>query len=84
MIMTDDKPDKLGSAMQPQKAADKTEARMKNPSSSGRLGRDVQNKIGQQLRAMYDDVVKEGVPDRFSDLLSRLENSDDKSNEGSR
>ena len=28
----------------------------------GRLGRDVQSKIGQQLRSMYDDVVKRGCP----------------------
>ena len=83
--MTDEKPDKPGNSMQPPRAADKSEARMKNPSSSGRLGRDVQNKIGQQLRAMYDDVVKEGVPDRFSDLLRQLDNSDDSNpNEGSR
>ena len=39
----------------------------------GRLGRDVQNKIGQQLRAMYDNVVGEGVPDRFSNMLERLD-----------
>jgi hypothetical protein len=39
----------------------------------GRLGRDVQNKIGQQLRAMYDNVVGEGVPDRFSSMLERLD-----------
>jgi hypothetical protein len=39
----------------------------------GRLGRDVQSKIGQQLRAMYDGVVSEGVPDRFTDMLQRLD-----------
>ena len=39
----------------------------------GRLGRDVQNKIGQQLRAMYDDVVNDGVPDRFVDMLRQLD-----------
>ena len=39
----------------------------------GRLGRDVQSKIGQQLRAMYDDVVNAGVPDRFSELLRQLD-----------
>ena len=39
----------------------------------GRLGRDVQNKIGQQLRAMYDDVVNDGVPDRFVDMLRKLD-----------
>jgi hypothetical protein len=47
--------------------------------AQGRLGRDVQAKIGNQLRAIYDDVVKEGVPDRFVDLLKRL----DKPAEGS-
>ncbi|MCJ8142766.1 hypothetical protein MKI84_07530 [Ancylobacter sp. A5.8] len=37
------------------------------------LGSDIQAKIGQHLRAMYDDVVRQGVPDRFLDLLSRLD-----------
>jgi hypothetical protein len=41
------------------------------------LGRDVQTKIGQQLRAMYDDVVSQGVPDRFVELLSRLDEQDE-------
>jgi hypothetical protein len=41
--------------------------------TKGRLGRDVQSKIGQQLRAMYDDVVSEGVPDRFTEMLRRLD-----------
>jgi hypothetical protein len=39
----------------------------------GRLGRDVQGKIGQQLRTMYDNVVSEGVPDRFVEMLRRLD-----------
>jgi hypothetical protein len=46
-----------------------------------RLGRDAQIRIGQQLRAMYDDVVNEGVPDRIADLVRRLSEQDD---EGSR
>jgi hypothetical protein len=41
------------------------------------LNREIQTKIGQQLRAMYDDVVQEGVPDRFADLLRRLDNPAD-------
>jgi hypothetical protein len=41
--------------------------------SSGALDKETQSKIGQQLRAMYDDVVRQGVPDRFSDLLKRME-----------
>lgn len=46
--------------------------------SRGRLGRDVQGKIGQQLRAMYDDVVSEGVPDRFTEMLQQLDEQKDK------
>lgn len=38
-----------------------------------RLGRDVQSKLGQQLRAVYDDVISQGVPDRFSTLLDKLD-----------
>jgi hypothetical protein len=40
---------------------------------SGGLDRQVQAKIGQQLRAMYDDVVEQGVPDRFAELLKKLD-----------
>ena len=43
------------------------------------LGRDVQVKIGQHLRTMYDEVVKQGVPDHLSDLLQKLDRSGDKS-----
>lgn len=45
--------------------------------SEVRLGREIQAKIGQQLRAMYDDVVNQGVPDRFVELLHRLDQSDE-------
>ena len=66
----DDKPGRPG-PMQ-------TEVTQRKP--RGRLGREVQNKIGQQLRAMYDDVVSSGVPDRFVDMLRKLDEqkSDDK------
>ena len=55
-----------------------TEATQRKP--RGRLGRDVQNKIGQQLRAMYDGVVNDGVPDRFIEMLRKLDEqkNDDK------
>ena len=48
-----------------------TDATQRKP--RGRLGRDVQGKIGQQLRAMYDDVVSDGVPDRFTEMLRQLD-----------
>jgi hypothetical protein len=41
--------------------------------SSGRLEPDVQKRIGAQLRAMYTDVVNEGVPDRFMELIQKLD-----------
>jgi len=44
----------------------------------GQLSHEIQRKIGQQLRAMYTDVVNEGVPDRFAELLSRLDKQDKK------
>lgn len=40
---------------------------------SGGLDRQIQAKIGQQLRSMYDEVVDQGVPDRFVELLKKLD-----------
>jgi hypothetical protein len=45
----------------------------KTNAKPAKLGREVQARLGQQLRAMYDDVVNQGVPDRFAELLNRLE-----------
>jgi hypothetical protein len=41
--------------------------------SRGRLNRDTMNRLGKTLEAYYDDVRKEGVPDRFKELLQQLE-----------
>jgi hypothetical protein len=38
------------------------------------LDRATRAKLGQQLRAVYDEVVSQGVPNRFTDLLNRLDN----------
>ena len=53
------------------KAPTRTGAAPGKPEPS--LGQDVQTKIGRQLRAIYDDVVNQGVPNRFVDLLDRLD-----------
>jgi hypothetical protein len=45
--------------------------------SEVRLGREVQARIGQQLRALYDDVVSQGVPQHIADLVRRLSDQDD-------
>jgi hypothetical protein len=38
-----------------------------------KLNRDIQAKLGDQLRQMYNDVVSQGDPDRFADLLAKLD-----------
>jgi hypothetical protein len=38
-----------------------------------RVGHDIRAKIGRQLRAMHDDVVNQGIPGRFAELLNRLD-----------
>jgi hemerythrin-like domain-containing protein len=44
-----------------------------NSPRQGRLSRETQAKIGEQLRKMHDDIVQEGVPERFMKLLSQLD-----------
>jgi hypothetical protein len=47
------------------------------PKSTVRPGSDIKARIGQQLRAMYSDVVNQGVPDRLSEILRRLDRADE-------
>jgi hypothetical protein len=46
-------------------------------SSEPGLDRVIQDRIGDHLRAMYDDLVRQPVPDRFVELLGRLEKRND-------
>jgi len=43
-------------------------------SETVKLGPDNKAKIGQQLRLMYSQVVDQGVPNRFDEMLKRLDN----------
>jgi hypothetical protein len=43
-----------------------------------KLGTDIKAKIGQQLRLMYDEVVEQGVPERFTKILRSLDDPSDK------
>lgn len=40
---------------------------------TAKLGRDIQARIGEQLRTMYNGLLDQPVPDRFVELLKRLE-----------
>jgi Anti-sigma factor NepR len=37
------------------------------------LDRDIQKHIGARLRAMYDELRDQPIPDRFLDLLGKLD-----------
>jgi hypothetical protein len=52
------------------------------PVADATLGREIQAKIGLQLRTLYNDIVNEGVPDRFVDLLGKLNSG--RSDQGSK
>ncbi len=41
-----------------------------------KLGRDIQARIGEQLRSMYNGLVEQPIPDRFVDLLKQLDKPD--------
>jgi hypothetical protein len=45
-----------------------------------KLGPDIKIKIGRQLGLMYGEIINQGVPDRFADILRGL---DDPQEEGS-
>src|SRR5262245_21717617 len=40
---------------------------------SGRLSREDQRRLGDILKRVYDDVLRQGVPDRFKSLLDELD-----------
>jgi hypothetical protein len=39
----------------------------------GRLSREDQLRIGEILQRVYDEVLRQGVPDRFKDLLEQFD-----------
>lgn len=46
-----------------------------NGSRTG-LSEHTRNRIASQLRTMYDTVAQQPVPDRFADLIARLDSND--------
>jgi hypothetical protein len=58
---------------------------MKDVKSQGKggLNAEIQSRIGHQLRAMYDDVVRQGVPDRFAELIRKMDTPEPQAQAGS-
>jgi hypothetical protein len=52
----------------PEQSSDAT-----RPGVPGQNGEEVKDFIGRQLKAMFDEVVNQPVPDRFADLLDQLD-----------
>ena len=62
-----DKPDEMTPTSEPATAGS-------HPSRKADKG--VQTAIGTRLRAYYDEVARETIPDRFVELLKQLESKD--------
>lgn len=45
-----------------------------------RLDRDAQARLGEQLRAMYDELLQQPVPTRFTELLKTLDEAEKEKN----
>ena len=52
-------------------------SQLHEPSEPG-LDRNIQARIGDNLRAMYDELLQQPVPDRFKDLLGQFEKQNDR------
>jgi hypothetical protein len=69
---------KRGSRAAPKKKGDRMQVaagRGPENGSAPRIDARIQHEIGKHLRAHYQGVVNEPVPDRFMELLEKLEES---------
>src|SRR6267378_3578804 len=58
-----------------------TDAQVKK-TGGGRLSREDQRRLGDILQRVYDEVLRQGVPDRFKDLLGQFERSEEEGEAG--
>lgn len=68
--MTGDKGNKLARVLPRPPLDDKFRSKAKLDNTS-------QKRIGDQLRAMYDELMQQPVPDRFKELLDQLDKKKD-------
>jgi hypothetical protein len=62
-----------GSVEQVMKEVKSQAGKTAGPGKQSGLNAEIQSRIGHQLRAMYDDVVRQGVPERFAELIRKLD-----------
>jgi hypothetical protein len=58
------------------KTQDKPAAQDEKAAEAAHLSADLQAHIGIRLKAFYDSVLSEPIPDRFAELLNRLDTSE--------
>jgi len=56
---------------------DEADTGMAQKNGGPKLDRGTQSRIGDQLRAMYNDLMDQPVPDKFKALLEQLEKRDE-------
>lgn len=61
----------------------KNEMNKPDEKSDAQAVRSRQRVIGTRLQAMYDDVVRQGIPDDFEKMLAALDELDDQGGGGS-
>jgi len=49
-----------------------------SPAAKPGVDKDVRNHLGRKLKASYDELVRQPVPDRFRQLLDELERQEKK------
>jgi len=59
----------------PRKAKAEMQTNVPSQRAAGRLSREDQRRLGDVLQRVYDDVIQQGVPDRFRDLLNELDDT---------
>jgi hypothetical protein len=68
---------KADTAMNGHSPEDEADAGMAQKNGGPKLDRGTQSRIGDQLRAMYNDLMDQPVPDKLKALLEQLENRDE-------
>lgn len=48
-----------------------------------KLGPEIQGRLGEQLRELHEEIIQQGVPPRFVDLLAQLDGKKTDKNEKS-
>ncbi len=62
----------------PLRSAPPMQNEMQTRKSRGRLSRETLGKLGKMLEVYYDDVRKQGTPEKFRELLRQYEDRKDK------